>query len=509
MKNQFLKGTLILFSTSIMLRGLGFVYQMLVVRLAGTEAVGTLNRSIPFYMIFLVLATFGMPVAIAKLTAQYVSQEKKEWITPMMYTATKLIGILSAICLSIALFLMPQLFDALQIETQVIRCFFVLAPGILIVPFCSVLRGYFQGLQQMFYPSVGQMIEQLFRVGSGLILLIYLAPKDVGTMAMCLASARILGELSGCIWLTVCYIFYQFRQKSLEKRREKQESHNALYALLSLGFPTTITRLTSTIDMAIEASLVPYCLLLMGYNMSQATGIYGQFSGVAVNLITVPTVVTGALATALIPAISEADAIQQKQIVEMRCHQAISLTWMCSLPVIFILYGYGDSLCQCLFQIEGMGIMMRMLSLGAVFLYLEQTFVGILQGIGWTRTVCFNNFCGSVAKLSGMYYCICILEWGNVGIAGGMVLGYGLQCLMNFIALSRKVMVRIHWWEILLPIGYGKIMMCVIRWLYILWDSTQVALLSALLVGGSSYFLLLILTGLLKKREFFSRWNCL
>lgn len=57
MKNKFLQGTVILLITSVLLRGLGFVYQILVVRYAGTESVGILNMGFPFYIILVVLAT--------------------------------------------------------------------------------------------------------------------------------------------------------------------------------------------------------------------------------------------------------------------------------------------------------------------------------------------------------------------------------------------------------------------------------------------------------------------
>ena len=57
MKNKFLQGTLILLITSLLLRGMGFVYQMLIVRFAGTEAVGLLNMSFPFYIIFVAAAS--------------------------------------------------------------------------------------------------------------------------------------------------------------------------------------------------------------------------------------------------------------------------------------------------------------------------------------------------------------------------------------------------------------------------------------------------------------------
>lgn len=494
MKNKFLQGTVILLATSVVLRGLGFVYQMLVVRFAGTESVGILNMSYPFYSILIVLATAGMPVAIAKLTAEYVSKQREEQITVMMRTAFLLVGALVLCCLAVALWLMPMLFKLLETEERVKQCFFILVPGIAIVPFTSVMRGYFQGMQKMLYPSLGQMAEQLIRVTSGLALIVWICPHDVVSLAMGLAAAAILGELGGFLLLLGIYLHSRRRQKQDTIRAKKQPQ--ILQALLGLGLPTTFTRLTSCVDMAIEASLVPFCLMAVGYNASQAAGVYGQFSGVAISLMTIPTVLTGALATALIPAVSEAEAARQQEALELRCRQSISITWLFSLPVILVLYCYGEELGQILFKIYGLGEMMCILSFGAVFMYLEQTVVGILQGLGQTKMVFINNFIGSAAKLIGMYYCIRTLGWGSNGIAGGMVLGYGLQCFLNLAVLARKVQLRLKWRELLLPVGNSLLMLAVIqtiwRWLG---NGVDASLLLAFVVAGCGYLLLLLPTG--------------
>ena len=47
MKNKLLQGTIVLLCSSVVLRGLGFLYQILVVRIAGTEALGILNMTMP------------------------------------------------------------------------------------------------------------------------------------------------------------------------------------------------------------------------------------------------------------------------------------------------------------------------------------------------------------------------------------------------------------------------------------------------------------------------------
>ena len=502
MKNKLLQGTLVLLCSSIVLRCIGFVYQMMVVRLAGTEPLGILNMTMPFYMLLVVLATMGMPVAIAKLAAEYSSRNAQTAIGQMMRTAFLFVLVLSIVCLLIACVAMPKVFSILQTDLRVRKCFYVLIPGIFIVPICSVMRGYFQGLEQMLYPSIGQIAEQIIRVLCGIVLLLWVSPKDVLSLAMSLAAAAMLGEAGGCLILGVLYV------RSRRKQRRYQNSIGEvkrngftqwLKPLLSLGVPVTGTRITSTIDMAIEARMVPLCLIAVGYTASEAASVYGQFSGVAISLLTIPTVLTGALGTALIPAISGAAASHQNKVLTHYCQQSISVTWAFSLPVIFVLYLYGEELGQMLFHIENLGVMMRWLSFGAVFLYLGQTVVGILQGLGLTRTVFINNFCGSVAKLIGMYYCIRVLHMGGNGIAGGMIIGYGLQCMLNVMALGQYVPIQMPWKEIFLPAANSILMVLHLQFWENILPSGSVFFLLRLCFAAMGYLMVLLCTGQLKR----------
>lgn len=508
MKNKLLQGTVILLCSSIVLKCIGFVYQMIVVRLVGTEPLGILNMTLPFYMLFVVVATMGMPVAITKLAAEYRSRNTKDSVTQMMRVAFIFVLLLSSICLMIAYFVMPQIFSLLSTDIRVQKCFCVLIPGIVIVPFCSVMRGYFQGIEQMAYPSIGQIAEQVIRVVCGIIFLLWVSPKDALSFAMSLASAAILGELGGCIILG---ILYWNKRKKLNFSLKNQKKYNRkvciswLRPLLTLGIPVTGTRITSTVDMAIEACLVPASLVIVGYTASEAASIYGLFSGVAVSLLTIPTVLTGALGTALIPAISGTAANHQYKAMQQYCHQAISLTWQFSLPIIFVLYLYGEEFGQILFHVDHLGVMMRWLSFGAVFLYMGQTIVGILQGLGLTRTVFINNFCGSAAKLIGMYYCIRILNMGGNGIAGGMLIGYGLQCMLNVMVLGQQVVIRLPWKEIFLPLVNTMIMVFHLQFWECILPNNNIAFFLKLCFAAMGYLLIMLCSGqtkqLLKREE--------
>ena len=143
--------------------------------------------------------------------------------------------------------------------------------------------------------------------------------------------------------------------------------------------------------------------------------------------------------------------------------------------------------------------MMRWLSFGAVFLYLGQTVVGILQGLGLTRTVFINNFCGSAAKLIGMYYCIRVLHMGGNGIAGGMIIGYGLQCMLNVMALGQYVPIRMPWKEIFLPAANSILMVLHLQFWENILPSGSVFFLLRLCFAAMGYLMVLLCTGQLKR----------
>ena len=59
--NRFLRGTLILFISGIILKVMGFFYQVFIVRTIGTEAIGLVNMVHPYYIAPVIIATMGMP----------------------------------------------------------------------------------------------------------------------------------------------------------------------------------------------------------------------------------------------------------------------------------------------------------------------------------------------------------------------------------------------------------------------------------------------------------------
>lgn len=349
----------------------------------------------------------------------------------------------------------------------------------------------------MIYPSIAQIAEQIVRLSAGIILVIILKPFGVRFVAMGLAGGMIIGELAGMLLILFFYLYSRKKQPLVSTGEQMVSTQKLLGEIASLGVPTTLSKLTSSIDMAVEASLIPYCLLQVGFNHSQAASVYGQFSGVAMTLLTIPTILTGALSTALVPSVSEANARGQQKEMQRRCSEALRITYIFSMPIIVVLFFQGENLAKMLFHLEGLGIIMQILSLGAIFLYLGQTTIGIMQGLGMTKAVFVNNLLASVAKLICIYYFSVMAKTGMIGIALSFVLSYVAQCLLNLLMILRQVDIRFSWQQIVAPVFLCSIMLLYLRgfqlkmaWLL----NGNGLLLGAIVSAGMIYFLLLLLT---------------
>ena len=84
--------------------------------------------------------------------------------------------------------------------------------------------------------------------------------------------------------------------------------------------------------MVLEPIVVAQSLAIAGYAAVEATRQYGELTGLALTLLTLPSFITYSLSTALVPAISEGMEQNKRKTVEYRLKQAMRL---CLLSGVF------------------------------------------------------------------------------------------------------------------------------------------------------------------------------
>jgi len=329
-------------------------------------------------------------------------------------------------------------------------------------------------------------------------------------IAVGLSLSMIGGELIGLISI---YALYKIRQRKIKKYYLNQEiktiisNKMIITELFTFGFPTTLTRVTNSLVSTFEATLIPITLQRCGFNINQAASIYGEFSGVSLALLTIPSVLTFSLAISLVPAISEAEAQGKFTALQFRSTEALRLTYIFGLPVMVVLLLKASSLSNILYNLPGAGTTVRYLAWGALFLYLAQTSNGILQGLGLVKKVLMNTIAGAIIKVVGIIYLVRIPELNINGAAVAFVLSFCVVCILNLIAIYKKTGFKLNFKQIILPILAALFMTCtiIIQTKYFAsYFSESFITMSSILVGLIIYFILIIICGQFNLKYLFS-----
>lgn len=504
MKRQsFIYGTFILLTASLLNRIIGFIYQVLLIRLIRPEGIGLLNMVYPIYVLVLVVASAGVPVAISKLVAEEAARQNWRGAHRIFNICFTFLVLNSIIFTLLCLLCAPYLFQYVFPNPKAGNIFFSLMPGIIIVSLCSAFRGYYQGLQQMKPTAVTQVLEQLVRVGAGLTLAILLLPRGIEYAAMGATIGIITGEIAGFAAIVTIYIKKRPDYPTGLPATPDEPLLRSLGRIFNLAVPVTLTRFVATSLLSIDAILIPLRLQAGGLPLSEATSVFGQFVGISESLLFIPGIITISMATALIPAVSDAVALKNITLVRTHCEEAIRITLLAGLPSAVILMSLAEELCGLIFGYPQAGASLKILALGGTFLYLQQTSTGILQGLGEAYLPFRNMVLASIFKIAGIFYLTGLNNLGISGTAAALVVGYIVMATLNLGDIHRLTMLNFNWFHNLFKpfmatAGMAATILFTKSVLYDFTCSQAAATIGALLAGIFCYLLLLFLTGGIK-----------
>lgn len=163
------------------------------------------------YSLFLAIATAGVPSAIAKQMAYYHSRKEYK-VADKLFKYSVAVMLLTGLISSSILFLFAPTLAAhtptenFEAAVAVIRS---LVPALLILPLMSVLRGYFQGFNDMVPTAVSQVIEQIARVVYMLVATYAITQIYFGEVTQAVVHstfAAFIGALASLVYLLIVYM---------------------------------------------------------------------------------------------------------------------------------------------------------------------------------------------------------------------------------------------------------------------------------------------------------------
>ncbi|MFW6269661.1 MAG: putative polysaccharide biosynthesis protein [Bacillota bacterium] len=434
-EKSFIEGAVILSAAGLIAKLMGFGYRIVLPRVIGDQGVGLYQLAYPIYTTLLVVSRSGIPVSLAKLISDRIARDERK-AAFKIFRVGRALSIVIGLFFFLLMFLLAKpIINFLEWDTKAIYPVLAISPAIFFVSIMATYRGFFQGLQDMVPTAYSQVIEQLIRMTTMIVLVVVLIPYGAGPGAAGATFGAVTGSIAGL--LTLLYI-YNKRKREIWKYVQigSQLNINTLKIvkdIAALGIPVTIGALVLPIMTFVDAAIVPQRLMTAGFMSSRALELYGQLSGMAMVLVNFPTIITISLAASLVPSISEAFALKQTFTIKRRTEAALRLTILIGLPSSVGLYIMAEPLTGAIFNNFEAAVPLRFLSWGVLFITLQQTSSAILQGLGKTQIPAFNLFIGAIINGMINYTLTAVPRFGIRGAALGTVVGFGIAALLNLI----------------------------------------------------------------------------
>lgn len=505
-KQTFIKGAMILLAAGIINRILGFIPRIALPRIIGAEGVGLYQLGYPFLIVMLTLITGGIPLAVAKWVAEAESAGNSARSRQIFRTALALTVLLALLFTGLLLLFAPWITTHILTDKRVYHTFLLMSPMLLISAISAVLRGYFQGKQNMIPTAFSQVLESLFRIVFMLIFAQMMLPWGLEWAAAGAMLGVVIGELSGLLILLWQYIKESGRPfPKLQKLNRANSSAQVpiLKRLVSLSLPVTGSKLVGSLSYLLESILTARCLAAAGIATAAATAQYGALQGMIIPILLLPTALTYSLAVSLVPSLSEAAAQNDKAAIQKRLQQSMRIALVFGAPFVVFMWLFAEPLCKLLYNHVEIAPMLRWMAPVGLFVYLQAPLQAALQALDKPGTALLNTFIGAAIKL------ILIVQLASDP-------SFGIYGAIIAINVNIVVVTLLHGWSVLKFIGFRMKLPDIIKVLAAmpivgacsLWMMKQqwlgrvwLDMASACLAGTVLYIALMALLGLIGREE--------
>ena len=222
-------------------------------------------------------------------------------------------------------------------------------------------------------------------------------------------------------------------------------------------------------------------------------------------LVMLATIPTASLAASIVPAVSEAHALQNFEGIRQKSLTAIRLCLLLTFPAVVGLAVLSEPISQLLYGTKAAAASIAHLAPAICLLGLHQITTGMLQGMGMTIIPMLNMIASTLLKIYLVWQWTAVPTYGIVGAAWATNINFGLAAALNLFFLLRystfsfplKTTVKILTATLLMGICAYLSYVELIKYI----AGKTISTLLANVCGSIIYFFVLIFSGELKAAE--------
>lgn len=434
--SKFLKGTMILTISSIIVKVIGSLNWIILSRVLGGEGIGLYQMGFPIYLMAITVSSAGVPVAISIITSEKLANKDYRGAKRVFNVSLRLLLVSGLVFSSALLFGADFLINQHIIrDARAYYSIIALAPAVFFVTFLASFRGYLQGWQIMTPTATSEVVEQLVRVITMLVFADLFMPYGLAYAA----GGASMGAGAGAFCaLLVLMWFYRRLKRRLHEEIEAQDDSipqesagHIIKRLLKLALPVSLTSLMLPIGANLDLLIVPQRLEVAGFDVRHATELFGYLTGMAVPLVNLATIFTAAMTISLVPSISESRTLERFDAIRDKIRLAFRVAMIITFPCFMGLFFLAEKVAALIYNAPGAAGAIQTMSVGILFLGMHQISTGILQGLGKTAIPVINMILACLVKVVMSWWLTAIPLLGIKGASMATVADFAVAAIIN------------------------------------------------------------------------------
>lgn len=448
MSSKLLRGTFILSLGTLVSKVLGLLYVIPFYDIVGAHGTTLYQYSYVPYTIFISIATAGIPLAVSKFISKYNALEEYA-VGRRLFKSGLIIMMVSGIVSFLIMYLSAPMIAKMSISgeevdlsisdvTTVIRA---VSFALIVVPFMSLIRGFFQGHQSMGPSAVSQVVEQIARILFllvGAFVVLKLMDGSLVTAVSIATFAAFVGAIGGLI---VLLWYWMKRKPHLDELLEHDKgtveiSLKSMYKeILVYAAPFVFVGIANPLFQFIDQITFSRAMGAIGLK-EQASMAFSILNFESHKLVIIPVSLATAFSLTLVPTITTAFIANDRNSMNSQLDQTFQVLLFLTLPAVLGLSLLAEPFYTVFYEYVPLGTdVLRAYAPVAILFALYSVTAAILQGINEQRYTILSLLVGLLLKLSLNIPLIKLLETKGAILA--TALGYSAAIMINFIVIKK------------------------------------------------------------------------
>lgn len=458
MMSSLMKGTAILTIGMFLSKVLGLIYIFPFYAIVGEENVALYQYAYIPYTLMLAVAVSGAPIAVSKFVSKYNAIGDYESGRKLLKSGL-LTMMITGFLAFIALFLLAtpiaevvissdkQVFSVEEVASVIRWVSFAL----IVVPFMSLWRGFFQGYGKMEPTAVSQLVEQIVRV---LFLLgasyavVFIFKGKAETAVSLSVFAAFIGAIGG-----LAVLFYFWKKYKVEFNLLRSQSVTKSEIQLSKIYGEVIKYSLPMIFVGMANSLfqlvdmLTFNRAMASIGLSEVSDIYlSMINFTTHKVVIIPVMLATGLSLALVPTITKYYTQGEFGLLHDAMDKTYQILIFVTLPAVIGISLLSNEIYFMLYSESEMGAsILAHYAPVAILFALFQVTAALLQGIDYQKWIVFSLLTGLLVKLVLNTPLIKVMQADGAIFA--TAIGYIISIIINIVVLKkalgyRSVMVK-------------------------------------------------------------------